>query len=844
MYPRSSASSIQRAKKAIVSCLILISFLVLLMPFSSADQPSYYQTPGTGVEWSLAELAETANGWIDVVGDAYLFNGEIRISAGDTLRMSPGDEVLFHEMGQIRIMGNLLAFGSSKELITFSAFEENPEPGSWKGLTFTGENLAMTHANVEYASVGIRIDGSRADSIMFSDCTFSNNLQAIDINGGEVTLDRVMFQEYMHDGTSRRTVKLQRNSFVTMTDGNPSAKLFEFQDGGSVVETFNRITFMIMDQLGHPISEARVTTVVPTQTMGRVVSFGVQKQSQHMLTNWQGLTQARMMQGSTYTRDEIMEPEPIELEAEAPGFDDFKASQVIPGKSSQIPLVMSDTIAPTTQMSIDGQGYIGNGAIYLKDGARLALEGMDEGGGIKQIWYSYNGGERQTYEGEIFIPIGAASITFSSEDRIGNKEEEITYYLASQDQFETPFIPSASIEMSEGQLENTLNWPFISPNGVAFLRPGTQFDLARIIGGDLIDLSGASICINNGPMVPYLGAFAIPATTTHISWSIVDELGNSIESDFEVSIDGVAPTTWLENENGDALATEFVLENGDRILIDSKESVPGSGIAKVEYRPDGGKWMPYLEEVPNLTPGIHDLEVRAIDNAGNVEEPILFSIEVKEDSESNHDPLAASDPEELGSNAQMLKPAPLLDIDPVPAIAIILVGITLAILFSMEAGKYWLLSLILLPLYSRIKREKVLDHFIRGRIYEFIEENPGVHFNAIKKRFDMANGKLTYHLSVLEREEFVRSRTKGIGLKKKFYPWNMVIPEEDTTSPTSIRDKILDTIQRSPGICQAELANSAGTSQQLVYYHLRRLEKDRVVIKRKLGRRSRYFVRA
>jgi hypothetical protein len=64
---------------------------------------------------------------------------------------------------------------------------------------------------------------------------------------------------------------------------------------------------------------------------------------------------------------------------------------------------------------------------------------------------------------------------------------------------------------------------------------------------------------------------------------------------------------------------------------------------------------------------------------------------------------------------------------------------------------------LVIPLYTKIRREEVLDHFTRGRIYGMIESSPGVHYTLIKKKVGVGNGTLTYHLSTLEREGFIRA---------------------------------------------------------------------------------------
>ncbi|MEA3558061.1 MAG: hypothetical protein U9R75_02305, partial [Candidatus Thermoplasmatota archaeon] len=80
-----------------------------------------------------------------------------------------------------------------------------------------------------------------------------------------------------------------------------------------------------------------------------------------------------------------------------------------------------------------------------------------------------------------------------------------------------------------------------------------------------------------------------------------------------------------------------------------------------------------------------------------------------------------------------------------------------------EVFRYRWLLLALVPLYSITRGAKVLDHFFRGRLFEYIKENPGATFTALKEHFEANNGTLTYHLHKLEREEQVQAAAIGNG---------------------------------------------------------------------------------
>ncbi|RLF26545.1 MAG: hypothetical protein DRN14_06680 [Thermoplasmata archaeon] len=85
-----------------------------------------------------------------------------------------------------------------------------------------------------------------------------------------------------------------------------------------------------------------------------------------------------------------------------------------------------------------------------------------------------------------------------------------------------------------------------------------------------------------------------------------------------------------------------------------------------------------------------------------------------------------------------------------------------------QALRYESLKLVLLPLYSRLRKEKVLDNFTRGSIYGFIVANPGAHYNLIKEELKLNNGAVLYHLNILEKENYIYSKREG--MYKRFYP--------------------------------------------------------------------------
>jgi predicted transcriptional regulator len=170
------------------------------------------------------------------------------------------------------------------------------------------------------------------------------------------------------------------------------------------------------------------------------------------------------------------------------------------------------------------------------------------------------------------------------------------------------------------------------------------------------------------------------------------------------------------------------------------------------------------------------------------------------------------------------------------------IGITAALGYVVggtEIGKYKFFSLLGVPLYSRIKKEKTLDNYIRGQIHGYILAKPGCHYNQIKQTLNLNNGTLAYHLRKLEREEFIKSQRDG--MYKRFYPQGLKIPKR-TLKLSKMQKRILDVITMNPGISQKEVAKEVGISAPAVIYHIGVLAGAKLVRREKKGSRVEYYI--
>lgn len=157
---------------------------------------------------------------------------------------------------------------------------------------------------------------------------------------------------------------------------------------------------------------------------------------------------------------------------------------------------------------------------------------------------------------------------------------------------------------------------------------------------------------------------------------------------------------------------------------------------------------------------------------------------------------------------------------------------------AIEVFKYGLISLFI-PLYSRIRKEKVLDQPTRYKIYGYIIGNPGAHFGLIKEELELGSGQLVYHLKQLKEAHLIYSREDGV--KKRFYPADVPKPKSGMPHFSDIQEKILGIIKNNSGIGQKTIASSMGISRQVAGYHLKIMERKGIINKEVEGRESRYY---
>ncbi|UCE36406.1 MAG: carboxypeptidase regulatory-like domain-containing protein [Thermoplasmata archaeon] len=147
-----------------------------------------------------------------------------------------------------------------------------------------------------------------------------------------------------------------------------------------------------------------------------------------------------------------------------------------------------------------------------------------------------------------------------------------------------------------------------------------------------------------------------------------------------------------------------------------------------------------------------------------------------------------------------------------------------------------LLSLIM---YSKIKRENMLKNAVRKRIFDYVNENPGMHYRGILNELNLPMGVLSYHLNRLEKAQYIRSRQDG--MYRRFYTKG---PKTDMRFFLSdIQESILSVIKENQGISQSKIAERISVSRKVVNYHVNILDQAGLIFVERQGRESACYPR-
>ncbi len=133
-------------------------------------------------------------------------------------------------------------------------------------------------------------------------------------------------------------------------------------------------------------------------------------------------------------------------------------------------------------------------------------------------------------------------------------------------------------------------------------------------------------------------------------------------------------------------------------------------------------------------------------------------------------------------------------------------------------------------LYTRLSGDKI-EHDIagqstRGQIYRFIEEVPGVSFGEARKKLVLGSGTMVYHLSVLQREGYIRSSVRG---RQKLFWVKTDFPGISNASLSGLQKEIISLLEQEGELSRPELIEKTGVPRSTLHDNVNSLRKRGLV---------------
>jgi predicted transcriptional regulator len=140
--------------------------------------------------------------------------------------------------------------------------------------------------------------------------------------------------------------------------------------------------------------------------------------------------------------------------------------------------------------------------------------------------------------------------------------------------------------------------------------------------------------------------------------------------------------------------------------------------------------------------------------------------------------------------------------------------------------------------FRTISGKSVLDNTTRTQIFNTIWENPGIHFNALRRKTGINRGTLRYHLSVLSRYNKIACIRDGIF--SRYLPRKLVMSGYDCIVACRYQNgtdrKIISYLRCHLDTSQRDIADAMGIAPSTVNGRIARLHEEKIITIEHMGR--------
>jgi len=139
----------------------------------------------------------------------------------------------------------------------------------------------------------------------------------------------------------------------------------------------------------------------------------------------------------------------------------------------------------------------------------------------------------------------------------------------------------------------------------------------------------------------------------------------------------------------------------------------------------------------------------------------------------------------------------------------------------------------------RLTLDEVLENENRNKIIDLILNEPGIHFNELLRRTELAAGNLVWHLDILETYKIIgKKRISNFVAYFLYYQKNPISNIDLKLSKSNLTLEILRMIEKEPGIWNSIITQRQKVDHKTIHYHISKLIDLELIITKKEGRKK------
>jgi DNA-binding transcriptional ArsR family regulator len=142
----------------------------------------------------------------------------------------------------------------------------------------------------------------------------------------------------------------------------------------------------------------------------------------------------------------------------------------------------------------------------------------------------------------------------------------------------------------------------------------------------------------------------------------------------------------------------------------------------------------------------------------------------------------------------------------------------------------------------RLSLEEVLENENRNKIIDIILKEPGIHFNELLRKTELAAGNLVWHLDILETYKVIGK--KRIGNFIAYFPYYQKNPISNLDlqlSKSKLTLEILEMVEKQPGLWNSIITKHFKVDHKTILYHLNKLKDLNLINFKRDGRKKKIF---